>query len=278
MRVSCEVDVAEESEDDSDEHYGALDEDFWLEEQLWFEDGSDYEDYIMMSEEMLAATGDDFADDDMLAATEDENEETVYVCEESEEESEEESDSSDRDEQATMMPMIAEAPRVMEPCLRIEKVPGVCKVKTKSFRICGDNLDKVIHRRFLRLGCGNISLHCFHSYAVLNRIDFSNLSDDLPDNSLITNLKNVALSLQPTALDDQILRKNVEILISRILCTKMNFFGECFHDLVQWHINHKYTPEMSQKSVVVRFSRSVAYYLMFNVALYIGATRRSHEK
>lgn len=150
-----------------------------------------------------------------------------------------------------MVPIIAEAPRVLESCLHIERVPGVCQVKTNSFRICGDNIDKTIRRRFLRSDRSNTSLHYFHSYAVLNRIDFSNLSDSLPDNSTITNMENVAVSLQPTKLDDQILQDNIGMLISRILCTRMSFFRVCFQDLVHWHIKHKYTPEMSQKSVVV---------------------------
>ena len=81
-----------------------------------------------------------------------------------------------------------------------------------------------------------------------------NLSDDLPDNSTVTDLENVALSLQPTKLDDKILQKNIGTLISRILSNNMNFFKVCFQDLINWHVEHKYTPEMSQKSKVVCFS------------------------
>ncbi len=229
MKASCEFNALE---DDSDEHF--LEEEVWSDEQLWFDD---FEDYLT---------------EDLLAATDEEYEHTTSDEEGNESDCSEEEGEQSPIVEMTMVPIIAEAPRVLESCLHIERVPGVCQVKTNSFRICGDNIDKTIRRRFLRSDRSNTSLHYFHSYAVLNRIDFSNLSDSLPDNSTITNLENVAVSLQPTKLDDQILQDNIGMLISRILCTRMSFFRVCFQDLVHWHIKHKYTPEMSQKSVVVR--------------------------
>ena len=239
MRAFCEVDV---TEDDPDEQLW-VDEVFGLDEHFGFDDEFDFEDYII--EDVL----EDDVNEDLLA-TEDECEQTISSeCEDSEE-----GDiSEEEDEQAQMVPMIAEAPIVLESCLRIEKVPGVCQVKTNSFRLCGDNIDKTVRRRFLRSDRGNVSLHYFHSFAIINRIDFSNLSDDLPDNSTVTDLENVALSLQPTKLDDKILQKNIGTLISRILSNNMNFFKVCLEDLINWHVEHKYTPEMSQKSKVVCF-------------------------
>lgn len=114
-------------------------------------------------------------------------------------------------------------------------------------------IDKTIRRRCLRSDRQNLSLHYFHSYAILSRIDFSNLSDEIPDNSAITDFKKVARSLQPTTMDDKILRSNITTLVSRILCEKMDFFKICFDDLVTWHIEHKYSPEMKKKSQVVSF-------------------------
>ena len=118
------------------------------------------------------------------------------------------------------LPMIAEAAHILEPFLPIESFLEC--VKHKVFA-CGDNIDKTIHRRFLRSDGGNISLHYFHSYAIFNHVDFSHLSDEIPDNSTIHDLKNIALSLQPTALDDQILQNNISTLVSRILCNRIKF-------------------------------------------------------
>ena len=97
----------------------------------------------------------------------------------------------------------------------IEKLPGGCQ--TQSFSVCGDNIDKTIHRRFLWSDGGNTSLHYFHSYAILNHVDFSHLSDEIPDNSTIRDLKNVALSLQPTALGDQISEQYLDSYIPHSL-------------------------------------------------------------
>lgn len=49
-----------------------------------------------------------------------------------------------------------------------------------TFKICGDNIDKTVKRRYMCSDKGNLSLHAFHSYAVLDRIDLSDLPDSLP--------------------------------------------------------------------------------------------------
>lgn len=213
--------------------------DDWSDEFSWFYDGNEYENTVDL--------------DDIIDTNLSENENLDNSAVESQGEESESSEDRENDVEASMsdLPLIAEAPHVLEPCFPIEKLPGVCQMY--GFRVCGDNIDKTIHRRFLRSDRENISIHYFHSYAVLNRVDFSHLSDDIPDNSTTHDLNRVALSLQPTALDDEILHDNISTLISRILCTRMEFFKVCFQDLIQWHIKHKYTIEMSQKSVVVSF-------------------------
>ena len=217
--------------------------DDWSDEFSWLHEGNEYEN----------ALADDLDDifDANLSDAEDENPEKPAVESLIEISEEQEDDEEDGSAAMPALPMIAEAAHILEPFLPIEKLPGVCQ--TQSFRVCGDNIDKTIHRRFLRSDVGNISLHYFHSFAILNRVDFSHLSDEIPDNSTIHDLKNVALSLQPTALDDQILQNNISTLISRILCNRMEFFKVCFQDIIQWHIKHKYSTEMSKKSVVVSY-------------------------
>lgn len=36
-----------------------------------------------------------------------------------------------------------------------------------TFKLCGDNIDKTVKRRYMHSDKGNLSLHYFHSYAVL---------------------------------------------------------------------------------------------------------------
>ena len=48
---------------------------------------------------------------------------------------------------------------------------------TCAFRLCGDNVDKTIKQRHMRLATRKLeSIHYFHIYAVADRIDFSHLS------------------------------------------------------------------------------------------------------
>ena len=37
-----------------------------------------------------------------------------------------------------------------------------------TFKLCGDNIDKSVKRRYMRCDKGNHSLHYFHSYAALD--------------------------------------------------------------------------------------------------------------
>lgn len=230
----------------------------------------DFDDHFWSESE--SESEDDVFSADSTVTTDDECEFSCgFLSSEVSDGLEEESDGSEEESEHAPELMVVQAPEVLERCVRIEKIPGLSQVSTSSFRICGDNIDKTIRRRFLRSDKGNISLHYFHSYAVLNRIDFSNLSDKLPDNSSITDFTSVALSLQPTKMDDTILQRNISTLISRVLCTKMDFLKVCFEELVEWHIQHKYTPEMNQKSEVVSYPPVLS--CMIN---YIVSICRSH--
>ena len=46
-----------------------------------------------------------------------------------------------------------------------------------GFKVVGDNIDKTIRPSFERIDHHSISLHYYHSYAVLNRVDLSGLDD-----------------------------------------------------------------------------------------------------
>lgn len=48
-----------------------------------------------------------------------------------------------------------------------------------SFKIVGDNIDKNVQPRFMRVDAPTRSLHYFHAYAVKDRVDLSSFSDIL---------------------------------------------------------------------------------------------------
>lgn len=118
-----------------------------------------------------------------------------------------------------------------------------------GYTLCGDNIDKNVRRRYQRSDKTTISLHYFHMYAVKNRVDFTSESDDCP--SCTMNAQDKAIALMPTIDDDQQMRKNISIHMSRVLCTHMEFFKCCLSDVACWHMKHKYYKEMSTKSHVV---------------------------
>ena len=126
-----------------------------------------------------------------------------------------------------------------------------------GFKICGDNIDKSVHCRHMRIDKQTQSLHYFHSYAVRDRVDCSRLSDD-PNTSPNT-AEEVIATVLPSDKDDAIVHDDFAILVARILCKHMSFFKETYADVVDWHIPHKFSKEMSQKSEVVNSDNSYNY-------------------
>ena len=60
-----------------------------------------------------------------------------------------------------------------------EELQGNVNVASKqpcTFKLFGDNIDKSVKRRYMRADKGNLSLHYFHSYAVLTL----EVSHDIP--------------------------------------------------------------------------------------------------
>ena len=120
-----------------------------------------------------------------------------------------------------------------------------------GFKLVGDNIDLTVSTRYMRVeNYRDQSLHYFHCYAVLDRINMDSLSLHLTP-TCHPCPTHMALSLLPSQEHDTILRKNIAILISRVLVTHMHFFQFAFSDAVTWHIHHKFYKEMSSKSTVV---------------------------
>ncbi len=121
---------------------------------------------------------------------------------------------------------MANQPRVIGMCIAIllnlrSGIPDL--MKHRGYRLCGYNIDKNVRTRYMRVDHRNCSLHCFHFYALENRVNFTPLSDKPPDNSNVTDLLTVGKSLLPTPSDDAALKRNVR------LCKHMDFFNLSFN-------------------------------------------------
>lgn len=119
------------------------------------------------------------------------------------------------------------------------------------YQLCGDNIDKSVKQSHMRTDIkAPQSIHYFHYYAVADRIGFSGLSDQIIQTQQRDPAKS-ALSLLPTEEDDSSLRNNICVLMSRIAYENMDFFKASFDGVIDWHLNHEFSEEMSTKSVVV---------------------------
>ena len=116
-----------------------------------------------------------------------------------------------------------------------------------SYILVGDNIDKTIRARHMSMEHQNQSLHFFHCYAALDRVnlkDFSNASPigraaDLPLSTFL-----------PDLLDCSSLRENYAILIGREVVKKLQYF-KIFETCLPKHFTHAHSERMSQKSTVV---------------------------
>lgn len=116
-----------------------------------------------------------------------------------------------------------------------------------GFKIVGDNIDKAIKPRHETIHRHGQSLHYFHSFAVLDRIDFSFLS---AEPSQLDPTLFPAEMLLPSSEELDGIKKSFSILIARILAKHVPEFAD-FQDSVVEHIPHKYSSEMEERSHVV---------------------------
>ena len=118
-----------------------------------------------------------------------------------------------------------------------------------GFKLVGDNVDKNVEPRFMRMEYQTQSLHYFHMYAIKDRINLSAYSDR--QESVLAPDDINPLSLLPSPNDYEALMNNFAILLSRCLVQHCPYFQKTFSDVVQNHIYHKYSTEMSMLSEVV---------------------------
>lgn len=113
--------------------------------------------------------------------------------------------------------------------------------------IVGDNIDKRITPRTMRVDNQVRSLHYFHAFAALSHVETLHLYDTKP----IGDIKALPLStFLPSEEDCSALRDNYVVLISRILVKHVAFL-QPFSKCVPKEIEHMYSEAMAKKSSVV---------------------------
>ena len=116
-----------------------------------------------------------------------------------------------------------------------------------TYLIVGDNLDKTINPRYMTFEHQRQSLHYFHSYAVLDRVNCADLPSDVP----VGDVKSLSFAaFLPTPEDCSVIPHNYSVLLGRVLIEKLSFFKK-FRDCIPKHIIHEHSSEMKKKSTVV---------------------------
>lgn len=103
--------------------------------------------------------------------------------------------------------------------------------KWTGFRIVGDNVDKNFRRSFQRVDYTTRSFHYFHSYAVLDRVDFSGLSD-IPGKGVID-----TTILVPSDDDNMFDNDNIGFKVCQIIdnhdCVLLGFWLKTWMNFVK---------------------------------------------
>lgn len=124
----------------------------------------------------------------------------------------------------------------------------------RLYQLCGDNIDKNVKRHYFRAdnSPNTLSLHYFHFYAVKDRVDFSDMGEE-PIQCQQVSMEQVALSLLPSPEDDIAIRRNICIMISRVLFNNLPYFKHTFDGVIEWHIEHPFYKEMCKQSEWVSY-------------------------
>ena len=117
-----------------------------------------------------------------------------------------------------------------------------------GYKIVIDNIDKDVKPRYMRIDSQKKSLHYVQIYSVKDRIDFSSLSESAKAGEVCL------YDILPSTEDYRELKENFSILLARVMTDNLSFFSENFMGLVQRHVPHQYSCEMSTNSEVVSYS------------------------
>ena len=97
-------------------------------------------------------------------------------------------------------------------------VPRLCM---PTFKLVGDNINKLLTPRQETHDVHKQSLHYFHAYAVKDRCDFSQLNNTPP----VVNVQDSDTSIVlPAAADNDVSIENMSILVARTIWKMTGFF------------------------------------------------------
>ena len=116
-----------------------------------------------------------------------------------------------------------------------------------GYQLTGDNVDLYVKVKHMSSTNQNSSIHWFNINAVLNRVNNNQLNNNKPIMSVLEMQNSQFL---PSAQDNVNILQDFIPLVSCVLVTNISALQQ-FKKSVVWHIPHKYTNEMKQKSTQV---------------------------
>ena len=136
---------------------------------------------------------------------------------------------------------------LLTPAANSSSTPSTETEPVRGYILVGDNIDKRVNPREMRVDRQVQSLHYFHTYAARSRCESTHLEDSKP----IGEISKLPLSaFLPTADECMAIRNNYVILVSRIIVDHLPAFS-AFKQSVPQHVPHKYSDAMSRKSEMV---------------------------
>ena len=130
-----------------------------------------------------------------------------------------------------------------------------------SYQIIGDNVDLKSKPTHFSLSASVKDHHWFSLYAIKNRVHGEQLANDKPTADISTLPLTTWL---PSVNDCVLFHDEFIILVSRVLVAKLKAF-QVFSDVVQDHIPHQYSKEMSEKSHIVCISCFITIFMIINI-------------
>ena len=132
-------------------------------------------------------------------------------------------------------------------------------------RLVGDNIDIMVQIRIQTKQHENRSIHWTQQYGILNRVNEPSLNRSRPQQSL---QEIQMIDLLPGKDVQHNLKTRWAALVARVVCKYLGKFTHLNRALI-YHIQHKYSKEMTNKSETVinlkyTFLLSRIFYAMFN--------------
>ena len=113
-----------------------------------------------------------------------------------------------------------------------------------GYKMVFDNIDMNVKPRHMTSDRQTRSLHYVQSYAVKDRVNYDNLSNELPTEVCV-------FDILPTNEDYEFLKRNFTILLSRVIVKFIPYFTSDYNELLTKHIPHEHSTEMATKSETV---------------------------